>query len=124
MTYIAIKHLHMTAAILSILFFMVRAFWSVTGSAKLQLKFVKIAPHIIDTVLLVCGIFLASVIGASQPWILAKVVGVLLYIGVGTLAIKRGKTPQIRAIAALIAIAIFFYIVGVAISHSPMSWLA
>ncbi len=124
MTYIAIKHLHMTAAILSILFFMVRAFWSVTGSARLQLKFVKIAPHIIDTVLLVCGVFLASIIGAEQPWILAKIVGVLLYIGVGTIAIKRGKTPTTRAVAALISIAIFFYIVGVAIKHNPMSWLA
>ena len=124
MSYLAIKHLHMTAAVLSIVFFMTRAYWSVTGSNKLQLRFVRIAPHVIDTVLLVCGITLAAMIGANQPWILAKIVGVLLYIGVGTVAIKRGKSPKARAIAALIAIAIFFYIVGIAMRHHPLSWFA
>ena len=124
MNYLAIKHLHMTAAVLSIVFFMIRAYWSVTNSNKLQLRFVKIAPHVIDTVLLVAGITLAAMIGANQPWILAKIVGVVLYIGVGTVAIKRGKTPRSRAIAALIAIAIFVYIVGIAMNHHPLSWFA
>ena len=124
MNYFAIKHLHVTSAVLSILFFIVRAYWSVSGSALLQHRVVKILPHIIDTILLVCGIILASMIGASQPWILAKVVALVFYIGVGNYAIKRGKTPRSRAIAALIAVAIFAYIVGVALRHSPMSWLA
>jgi uncharacterized membrane protein SirB2 len=63
-------------------------------------------------------------IGPEQPWILAKIVALILYIGVGTIAIKRGKTPATRGAAALVAIAIFVYIVGVAIRHNPMSWLA
>lgn len=124
MNYIAIKHLHITSAVLSILFFVVRAYWSVSGSALLQARVVKILPHVIDTVLLVCGVILAVMIGPYQSWILAKIVALLLYIGVGTVAIKRGKTPRGRAIAALIAIAIYFYIVGVAIKLNPMSWLA
>lgn len=124
MNYFAIKHLHVTTAVLSILFFIVRAYWSVSGSALLQHRVVKIVPHIVDTILLVCGIILASMIGASQPWILAKVIALVFYIGVGTFAIKRGKTPRSRAIAALIAVAIFAYIIGVALRHSPMSWLA
>lgn len=124
MNYFAIKHLHVTSAVLSILFFIVRAYWSVSGSALLQHRVVKILPHIIDTILLVCGIILASMIGASQPWILAKVIALVFYIGVGSFAIKRGKTPRSRAIAALIAVAIFAYIIGVALRHSPMSWLA
>ena len=124
MNYFAIKHLHVTSAVLSILFFIVRAYWSVSGSALLQHRVVKIVPHIVDTILLVCGIILASMIGASQPWILAKVIALVFYIGVGTFAIKRGKTPRSRAIAALIAVAIFAYIIGVALRHSPMSWLA
>ena len=124
MNYFAIKHLHVTSAVLSILFFIVRAYWSVSGSALLQHRVVKILPHIIDTILLVCGVILASMIGVSQPWILAKIVALVFYIGVGSYAIKRGKTPRSRAIAALIAVAIFAYIVGVALRHSPMSWLA
>lgn len=124
MNYFAIKHLHTTAAALSILFFIVRAYWSVTSSPRLQSRVVRIAPHIIDTALLVFGVMLAVMIGPEQPWILAKIVALILYIGVGTIAIKRGKTARTRGIAALIAIAIFAYIVGVAIRHDPMSWLA
>lgn len=124
MTYIAIKHLHVTAAVLSILLFIVRACWSVTGSPRLQSGFARIAPHIIDTLLLLGGIYLASVLGWHQPWIAAKLVGIVLYIAVGTVAIKRGKTPASRATAAVAAVIIFLYIVGVALTKQPMSWLA
>lgn len=124
MNYYLIKHIHMTAAGLSLLLFVVRAYWSVTESALLQKKIVKILPHVIDTVLLTAGIILAAMIGPEQPWILAKIVLLLLYIGVGTIAIKRGRTPVQRAIAAVAAVALFIYIVGVAISHNPLSWFA
>lgn len=124
MNYLAIKHLHVTAAVLSILFFVIRAYWSVTCSNKLQLRLVKTLPHVIDTVLLLAGITLAAMIGPEQPWILAKIVALIAYIGVGTIAIKRGKTPKTRGIAALVAVAIFAYIVGVAMNHHPLSWLA
>lgn len=123
MTYLAIKHLHVTAAVVSILLFILRAYWSVAGSALLQTRFARIVPHVIDTVLLFAGFYLASVIGANQPWILVKIVGLILYIGVGTIAIKRGKTPRTRAIAAIVAVLIFLYIVGVALTKSAASWL-
>lgn len=124
MNYLFIKHLHVTAAVLSIAFFTIRAYWSVTGSGMLQWRFVKIAPHIVDTVLLACGVILAFMLGSAgwQPWIWAKLIALLLYIGVGTIAIKRGKTPAARGFAALLAMAVFFYIVGVAIRHNPLSW--
>jgi uncharacterized membrane protein SirB2 len=124
MNYFLIKHIHMTAAGLSLLLFIIRAYWSVTGSALLQKKAVKIVPHIVDTVLLVAGVILAAMIGPEQPWILAKIVLLLVYIGVGTIAIKRGRTPGQRAVAALVAVAIFAYIVGIALSHNPLSWFA
>ena len=124
MSYIAIKHLHVTAAVLSILLFIVRSYWSAKGSPLLQTGFARITPHIVDTILLLGGIYLASVIGWHQPWIAAKIVGLILYIGVGTFAIKRGKTPGGRAKAAVVAVIIFLYIVGVAITKHPASWLA
>src|SRR5690606_20748442 len=124
MNYLLIKHLHVTAAALSILFFIVRAYWSVSESAMLQKKVVKIAPHIIDTVLLAAAIMLSVLLGpaAAQPWVLTKIVLLIAYIGVGTIAIKRGRTPRSRAIAAVVAVLIFIYIVGVAIKHHPASW--
>jgi len=124
MSYLALKHLHTTAAVISIVFFIVRAWWSVSGSTLLQGRFVRIAPHVVDTVLLVCGLFLAATIGFHQPWIAAKIIGLILYIIVGTIAIKRGKTPASRGVAAIVAVVIFIYIVGVAITKQPLSWLA
>ena len=124
MNYLLIMHLHVTAAGLSILFFIIRAYWSVTENALLQKKFVKIAPHVIDTVLLVAAILLSMMLGAAaaQPWVLTKILLLLVYIGVGTIAIKRGRTPRSRAIAAIIAVLVFFYIVGVALHRHPASW--
>ncbi|TFL13683.1 regulator SirB [Pusillimonas caeni] len=124
MLYLYIKHLHVTAAVVSIVLFIIRACWSVKGSPLLQSGFARIAPHIIDTILLLAGIYLASVLGWHQPWIAAKIVGLVLYILVGTLAIKRGKTPTSRTVAAIVAVVIFLYIVGVAMTKQPMSWLA
>lgn len=124
MNYLLIKHLHVTAAALSIIFFIIRAYWSVTENGLLQKKAVKIAPHIIDTVLLVAAILLSMMLGpaAAQPWVLTKIVLLIVYIGVGTIAIKRGRTPASRAVAAIIAVMIFIYIVGVALRHHPASW--
>lgn len=122
--YLGIKHLHTTAAALSILFFIVRAFWSVTGSSYLQAKFVRITPHIIDTILFGCGLALAAMLGkgAAAPWLYAKLVLIVCYILVGMYAIKKGPTPLARGVAACIAVAIFIYIVGIAVNLSVASW--
>lgn len=124
MSYLALKHLHTTAAGLSLVFFIIRAYWSVSESSMLQRKAIRIAPHVIDTVLLVCGLALAAQLGAAagQPWLITKIVLLVAYIIVGNFAIRRGKTRKSRALAALLAVLIFLYIVGVAIRHSAGSW--
>lgn len=120
--YMAFKHAHTTFALLSILFFIVRAYWSVAGSSTLQRKWVKISPHVIDTLLLACAIAL-MVITAQYPfvqgWVTAKLLGLIVYIGVGTMAIKRGKTPQTRLAFSIIAVVVFVYIGAVAMTKSP-----
>ena|SRR5690606_4691170 len=123
MSYLAFKHLHVTLAVVSIVFFVIRAWWSVSESTLLKAKFVRIAPHVIDTLLLLFGILLAFMLGALPGWLIAKIIGLIVYIAVGTIAIKRGKTPATRAIAAVVAVIVFLYIVGVAITKHPLSWL-
>lgn len=122
--YLPLKHLHMTAAILSLLFFAIRSYWSVTNSATLQKKVVRVLPHVIDSIFLGCGIALAGMLGqaALQPWLLSKIVLLIVYILVGSVAIKHGRTAKTRGIAALIAIGIFVYIIGIAMNRSPLSW--
>lgn len=126
MTYLLIKTLHIGTAILTISGFALRGYWMITQSEKLQHKVTRIAPHVVDTVFLLSGItlvFMLNLNPLSQPWLLAKFAGLILYIVLGTFAIKRGATLKIRVIAFIGALTVFAYIAGVAITKSAASWL-
>lgn len=127
MTYLALKTVHMIAAILTISGFVLRGFWMMRESALLQQRITRIAPHIIDTLFLLSGIALVWRMGINvleQPWLLAKFAGLVIYILLGTIAIKRGATLRIRSMAFVAALAMFAYIAGVAMSKSALSWMA
>ena len=124
--YYLIKHLHMTTAIVSIAFFIVRAWWSVREVALLQRRWVRILPHINDTLLLVLGVMLTIMLSMSphqHPWLAAKLLGLIVYILLGTVAIKRGRTPLTRGLTATAAIAVFLYVFGTAITKNPLFFL-
>ncbi|CUR45551.1 hypothetical protein BN2364_1110 [Alloalcanivorax xenomutans] len=124
--YLLIKQLHMTLAALSLGLFVLRAGWSVAGSPMLRRRWVRVTPHIVDTLLLTFGVTLMILLRAwphQTPWLAAKLLALLVYIGLGTMAIKRGTTPARRAGYALAAIMVFLYMVGVAVRHHPGSWL-
>ncbi|QLG88851.1 SirB2 family protein [Chitinibacter bivalviorum] len=125
--YFAIRHLHITLALLSGAFFLFRGVLMLKQSAWLQHKICKIAPHIIDSGLLGAAIYLAVITHQSpgnSPWVAAKIGALLLYIVLGTIALKRGKTMQIRSAALIAALATYGYIVAVAITKNPLPWLA
>lgn len=127
MSYMALKHAHMMFALISIVLFMLRAWIAVPSPARIKSKVLKVLPHIIDTLLLILGVWLAVMMKynpmGNSPWLAAKIIGLVLYIIVGTIAIKRGKTTRQRLIATLAAIVIFAYIYGAAVTKSPLSWL-
>jgi uncharacterized membrane protein SirB2 len=111
--------------VLSYILFFIRGIWSLNNSPLLQQRWVKVLPHVIDTVLLASAITLAVVLHISpldHPWLLSKIIVLLLYIGLGTFAIKRGKTRNAKLIAWIAAQLAFFYIVATAIAHDPMPW--
>ena len=123
MSYILLKHLHLTCVALTFILFSLRGFWMLSESALLQKKWVKITPHIIDTLLLGSAISLAITLQTSpfeHTWLLAKIVGLLVYIVLGTVALKRGKTKPIRMTAFVLALLTFGYIVKVALTKSPL----
>ena len=91
-------------------------------SARLQQRWVRIAPHVIDTLLLASALTMAFWSGQYpfvQPWLTAKVLALLAYIGIGTVALKRGRTKRTRTIAFVAALAVFAYIVRVAVTRQP-----
>lgn len=120
-----IKSIHVTSVALSYSLFFLRGVWMLRDSPALQQRWVKFAPHTVDSVLLASAIALAWQLGISPlaaPWLAAKIVALLLYIVIGLVALKRGKTRRIRIIAWLTAQAVFIYIVSVAVTHNPAPW--
>jgi len=114
-------------AILTILGFVLRGLWMLTGSDKLELRIVRVAPHIIDTIFLLSGIALIVILQLpvfQQPWLLAKFAALLAYIVLGAIALRRGRSKQLRATAFIIALMVFAYIVSVALTKSVASWTA
>ncbi len=124
--YTAIKQLHAGAAAVSIALFVLRGAWMLTSPGRLQRRWVKILPHVIDTVLLASALWLAWQLGTGDTpgWLVAKVIALVVYIALGTIALKRGRTRGARIVAFVAAIATFGYIVSVALAKSPLGFLA
>lgn len=89
----------------------------------MQKLWVRTLPHIIDTCLLLSGITLAVMLQQFpfiQGWLTAKLLALCLYIVLGSIALKRGKTNRTKAIALFFAVATATYICSVAITRSPI----
>jgi uncharacterized membrane protein SirB2 len=92
----------------------------------LQRRIAKVLPHIVDTLLLGSAISLLFVYHLSpleQPWLMAKIIALVLYIGLGMVALRFGQTKTIRVSAGLMALLTVGYIVSVAYSKDPMGIL-
>lgn len=127
MNILAIKYLHISCVLLSYTLFFMRGVWMLRAPPMLQQLWVKILPHLVDTLLLLSAITLAfqlSIAPLSNPWLMAKIIALLLYIVLGTIALKRGKTRKVRLAAWLSAQLVFVYIVAVALTHNPQPWQA
>lgn len=125
-TYTLLKHLHITCAVFSYTLFMLRGVWTIRESDIMRQRWVKIVPHTIDTVLLASAVALAYTIGQYpfvDSWLTTKVLALLLYIGLGFVALKYGWSKTSKFVAWLAAQAVFIYIVLVAINHNPLTFL-
>ena len=121
-----LKYVHVTSAALSISGYLLRGVWMMRESPQLQKKWVRIVPHIIDTVLLGSAILLAITIQQYpfvHGWLTAKVVALVAYIVVGAIGLKYGRTKAIRVAAWLGAIVIFAYIVLVALTRQVLPFV-
>jgi uncharacterized membrane protein SirB2 len=112
--------LHVALAYLTVAGFVIRGIWALTDSPLRREKWVRIAPHVVDTLLLVFGVMLAFQIGQSpfSGWLGAKLLGLLVYIGFGVITMRTTQKPlQIAGfVGALLAAT---YIFAVAFTRSP-----
>lgn len=119
MSYALLKHIHAVAATIVLILFVLRGIWMVTESPMLQRRWVRVLPHVNDTILLLAAIGLAMFTGLA-PFVIAKILGLGLYIVLGTIALKRGRTKPIRVAAFVAALSVLAYIFAVAIRKTPL----
>ena len=120
--YLTLKALHVAFVVGSGALFVVRGALLRISPRTLQTRWLRVLPHVVDTLLLAAAIgmlVVASINPFESSWLTAKIIALLFYIGVGTIALKRGRTAGIRLAAWLLALASFAYIVAVAFTKQP-----
>jgi uncharacterized membrane protein SirB2 len=108
MEYVLLKMTHLTCVALSYAGFVLRGIWMIRDPALLEVRWVRVLPHVVDTVLLASAIALAVMLKQyplAEPWLTA---------------LKRGTTRGTRIAAWLAAQAVFFYIVAVALTRNAL----
>ena len=120
--YPLLKHLHVTCVALTAGGFLLRGGWMLRGSPLLQHPLSRVLPHVNDTLLLGAGIGLTLLLRQYpfvNGWLTAKLLALLAYIVLGTIALKRGRTKGIRIAAFGGALLTLGYLVGVALTRTP-----
>ncbi len=120
-----LKHLHIGSVAASYGLFLLRGIWVVRDSAMMRQRWVHVVPHGVDTVLLASAIALAWRLGISPlaaPWLMAKIGALVVYIGLGFMAIRFARTRSTHLITWVLAQGVFFYIVGVAVTKVAFPW--
>lgn len=127
MDFATLKAVHLLCVAATYVLFVLRGVWMMRESPNLRKRWVLIAPHVIDTLLIASAVAMAMLIRqypGSSDWLTAKLIALLVYIALGTIALKRGRTRRQRIAAWFAAQAVFFYIVAVAVTHNPLPWTA
>ena len=125
--YLVLKQLHQSMVATSLALFVLRGAWMMRGSPMLGARWVKVVPHVVDTLLLASAIGLAWTLGQYpfvDAWLTAKLLALVLYIVLGSMALKPGRPLRIRVLAFGAALLVFAYIVTVALAHDPRGPLA
>jgi uncharacterized membrane protein SirB2 len=120
--YLAIKNVHVVCAVLSGAGFLLQGVWMMARSPLVEHRLTRTLPHVIDTVFLGSAIALASLSAQYPfvaPWLTAKVSGLVIYILLGAVALRRGRTMRERVAAFVAATATFAWIVSVALTKNP-----
>jgi uncharacterized membrane protein SirB2 len=125
--YLALRNVHIACAILTITLFVLRGGLMLADSSWQQNVVLRYLPHAVDTVLLTTALMLTTVIHQfpfAVGWLTAKVVLLVAYVVLGSIALKRGRTKGIRVAAFVAALATVGYLVTVARAHHPLGIFA
>ncbi|EIV2912351.1 SirB2 family protein [Serratia bockelmannii] len=123
--YTALKHFHLLTVAISITLFVLRFFWQWRCSPIMGRRWVKVAPHLNDTLLFVSGIALVVTFGfypllGMDSWLTEKLFGVIIYILLGYVALgKKTKSQRLRTVAFVLALGCLYLIIKLATTKIP-----
>ena len=121
--YEIVKHTHLTAIALSVLLFLFRFALNAKQSPMLQKKWLKIVPHVVDTVLLASAATLCVMLEQYpfvDAWVTEKLMALVLYIVMVTLALRLGRNGSMRGVGFIGALSWIVYAGMVAVSKQPL----
>jgi uncharacterized membrane protein SirB2 len=127
MEYATIKHLHMAAVAVSVLGFLVRGVAGLLGRPWVRRRMARTLPHVVDTVLLVSAltlVYMANLNPLHTPWVAAKIIGLLIYVGLGVVTLRPRVPLQWRATALLLALLTVAWMGSVAVTKQPWGFFA
>jgi len=127
MSYVLLKQVHISFALASIIGFVLRWNWRMSGSHLSQMRLTKTVPHVFDTLFLTTGVALAFSINQYplvNPWLTAKITGLLVYIVLGMFAMSGKLSKPWRVTAFLAAVSTYAWILTVARFKSPWGFLS
>jgi uncharacterized membrane protein SirB2 len=125
--YLLLKQVHVACAALSVVGFALRGALMLRDSVLLKSRLARVAPHVVDTLLLASAIALSWQSGQypfAQSWLTAKLLALVAYIVLGTVALKRGRSKNVRTVAFYLALFVVLYIVSVAVTRDPAGFFS
>jgi len=115
--------IHVATVLLSLFGFVFRGVLRFRGSDLINRRWLKITPHIVDTVLIISAITLllqASLNPLNAPWLIAKIIALVIYIGLGLVAFRFASSRGVALWCWVMAIVVFCYILAVAVTKNPL----
>jgi len=125
--YLSLRMIHVTCVAIAAVGFLLRGTWMLKRSPLLDHRLTRTLPHVNDTVLLGAAIAMAWIANLNpldHAWLMAKLIGLILYVVLGSIALRRGPTPKVRAAAFTGAVFFLSYIVMVAVTRNPLPFIS
>ena len=126
MNYLLLKHTHVALAVVSVAGFVLRWAWSMRGNPLAMHRLTRTLPHVVDAAFLATGIALAGMLSANpleQSWLMAKLIGLVAYIVLASLAYKRVESRRARVALFVAALLVFTWVISVARLKTPLGFL-
>ncbi|MDF2625572.1 MAG: siroheme synthase [Kosakonia cowanii] len=119
--------LHLTSVALTISLFTLRYWWRWSNNPRFQARWVRVLPHIVDSVLLLSGVGLIALTGylpftVKGAWLTEKLFGVIIYIVLGFIALGRHRPrgQQVGFIAFMLGLVVLYIIIKLAATKVPI----